>query len=67
MLAEQGDKVGTYKEKNNLVLDQNGEPIKVIWRIETNNYEYSGYDAVVKGTKRYFCYGPSAYGAESWD
>ena len=49
------------------VVDEKGNPIVVIWRIETNGYEYSGYDSAVKGTKRYYCYGPSAYGSESWD
>ena len=49
------------------IVDEKGNPIVVIWRIETNGYEYSGYDSAVKGTKRYYCYGPSAYGSESWD
>ena len=58
---------GYHRGDGGKVVDEKGNPIVVIWRIETNGYEYSGYDSAVKGTKRYYCYGPSAYGSESWD
>ena len=43
--------------------------LKVIWKIMTDNYEYSGYTLNDKGAlvRTCFCYGPSSYGAESWD
>ena len=43
--------------------------LPVIWRISTNAYEYTGYIVSSNGkqVKAYYCYGPSPYGAESWD
>ena len=56
-----------------VVLIKDGELTKtrltVIWQISTDAYEYTGY--VLNGSgnyvKAYYCYGPSPYGAESWD
>ncbi len=50
------------------VVDDTSTRLTVIWRVETDAYEYSGF--VREGNdlmKKYFCYGPSPYGSESWD
>lgn len=42
--------------------------LPVIWKVGTDAYEYTGY--ILSGgkyIKAYYCYGPSAYGGESWD
>lgn len=65
---------GGYRvnEKNEIVrdvTDANGKTsevaLKVIWRVKTDAYQYTGADA--SGRDRYYCFGPSAYGVESWD
>ncbi|MDE6442053.1 MAG: ATP-dependent zinc metalloprotease FtsH [Clostridia bacterium] len=61
-----GNEIYTIGESGKVV-DKNGKQFVVIWRIETSGYEYSGYDAVTRGKKIFYCYGPSAYGSESWD
>ena len=45
------------------------ERLGVIWRISTDAYEYNGYTVNANGeyVRSYYCYGPSPYGAESWD
>lgn len=50
----------TEDEKSNLI---------VIWKVATDDYEYTGYTKNSKGdfVKAYYCYGPSAYNVESWD
>ena len=48
--------------------DGKGKSLTVIWRVSTDAYEYTGY--IVKDgkyVKAFYCYGPSAYGGESWD
>ncbi|MCH5147079.1 MAG: ATP-dependent zinc metalloprotease FtsH [Clostridiales bacterium] len=56
-----------------VVLIKDGELTKtrltVIWQISTDAYEYTGYILNSSGNyvKAYYCYGPSPYGAESWD
>ena len=56
-----------------VVLLKDGELTKtrltVIWQISTDAYEYTGYILNSSGNyvKAYYCYGPSPYGAESWD
>lgn len=74
---DNGDPVklgGGYRvnEKNEIVrdvTDANGKTsevaLKVIWRVKTDAYQYTGADA--SGRDRYYCFGPSAYGVESWD
>ncbi len=60
-------------EKNEIVrdiTDSNGnkagqEALRVIWTVKTDAYQYTGADA--NGKDRFYCYGPSAYGVESWD
>ena len=59
-------------DKNEIVrtvTDANGKTsdvaLKVIWRVKTDAYQYTGADA--SGRDRYYCFGPSAYGVESWD
>ena len=43
--------------------------LPVIWKVSTDDYEYTGYTKNAKGgyVKTYYCYGPSAYNVESWD
>ena len=40
----------------------------VIWKVATSGYEYTGYTKNEKGAyvKAYYCFGPSAYGGDSW-
>jgi len=66
---------GGYRlnDKNEIVrdiTDSNGnkageEALRVIWTVKTDAYQYTGADA--NGKDRFYCYGPSAYGVESWD
>ena len=60
-----GDDVVVAKKDDGTLTDKK---LPVIWRVNTDAYEYTGY--VVsneKYVKAYYCYGPSAYGGESWD
>ncbi len=45
------------------------ERLTVIWMINTDAYEYTGFtlDGNGRAVRSFFCYGPSPYGAESWD
>lgn len=63
-------KLAGYKVKEGAIVtdDKNESPLIVIWKVSTSDYEYSGYTKSSKGyTKAYYCYGPSAYGVDSWD
>ena len=59
-------------EEGVVLLKKDGKLTKtrltVIWQVSTDAYEYTGYTLVSgKFVKSYYCYGPSPYGAESWD
>ena len=43
--------------------------LPVIWQVKTDAYEYNGYTVNAKGNfeRSYYCYGPTSYGADSWD
>ena len=60
-----------YKVKDGAIVtdDEKENPLIVIWKISTNNYEYSGYTKNSKGglVRSYYCYGPSSYQIQSWD
>ena len=59
-----------YKIKDGIIVSAEDEkPLIIIWKVATSGYEYSGYtkNANDKYTRAYYCYGPSAYGIESWD
>ena len=51
------------------LVDADGKELIVIWRVEINGYEYSGYTKNAKGNyvRSYYMYGPSAYGTDAWD
>lgn len=60
-----------YEVKDGKIVssENNSVALPVIVKVSTSGYEYSGYILNDKGkeVRAYFCYGPSAYGAESWD
>lgn len=59
-----------YKvDGNNIINEKTGESLKVIWKVATNGYEYSGYTKNEKGdfVREFYCFGPSSYQIESWD
>lgn len=60
-----------YKVKDGLIVKTDDEKsvLPVIWKVVTDDYEYTGYTKNAKGglVKTYYCYGPSAYNVESWD
>lgn len=60
-----------YKAKDGLIVKTDDEKsvLPVIWKVVTDDYEYTGYTKNAKGglVKTYYCYGPSAYNVESWD
>ncbi|MDE6000833.1 MAG: ATP-dependent zinc metalloprotease FtsH [Clostridia bacterium] len=69
---ENGDPVVLkgYKVKDGVIVtDDEKSTLTVIWKVATDDYEYTGYTKNSKGNfvKSYYCYGPSAYGVESWD
>ena len=49
--------------------DSSRVPLTVIWKVSTDDYCYTGYTRNAKNAsvRSYYCYGPSAYGVESWD
>ena len=59
-----------YKVKDGVIVSEDEKStLTVIWKVATDDYEYTGYTKNAKGgfVKSYYCYGPSAYGGESWD
>lgn len=63
---------GYHLDSNGIVVDENGERLTVIWKVSTDAYQYNGYTLSGSGdsqreVRRYFCFGPSLYGSESWD
>ncbi len=60
-----------YKVKDGKIVtaDEREQPLSVIRKVTTDGYEYGGYVLNSKGVlvRAYYCYGPSAYGMESWD
>lgn len=56
-------------DKGVIVTDDEKSNLIVIWKVATDDYEYTGYTKNSKGdfVKAYYCYGPSAYNVESWD
>lgn len=60
-----------YKAKDGLIVKTDDEKsvLPVIWKVVTDDYEYTGYTKNAKGgyVKTFYCYGPSAYNVESWD
>lgn len=56
-------------DKGVIVADDEKSNLIVIWKVATDDYEYTGYTKNSKGdfVKAYYCYGPSAYNVESWD
>jgi cell division protease FtsH len=49
--------------------DKDGAELAVIWKVATKGYEYTGYtrSSNKNFVKSYYTYGPSSYGADSWD
>ena len=47
--------------------DEKETQLVVIWKVNTDGYEYTGYTRNSKGNyvKAYYCFGPSPYGMES--
>ena len=72
-VVDELDGYGVNEEGVVLLKNENGtlsnSRLSVIWRVATDNYEYTGYTVNAKGdyVRTYYCYGPSLYGAESWD
>ena len=69
---ENGDPVVLkgYKVKDGVIVtDDEKSTLTVIWKVATDDYEYTGYTKNSKGNfvKSYYCYGPSAYGANGWE
>ncbi len=66
-----GEVLEGYKAKDGLIVKTDDEKsvLPVIWKVVTDDYEYTGYTKNAKGglVKTYYCYGPSAYNVESWD
>ena len=58
----------TVNEKG-VFVNAKGSRLTVIWRINTDAYEYTGYIVNSNGNtvKAYYCYAPSAYDTDSWD
>ncbi len=59
-----------YKIKDGVIVTEDEKSsLVVIWKVATKDYEYTGYTKNTKGdyVKSYFCFGPSAYGSDSWD
>lgn len=56
------------KDEKGEIIQKANEPLIVIWKVGTSPYKYSGYIINEKGKEvnKYFCYGPSAYGMDSW-
>ena len=69
--TQDGEKVlNGYKVKDGVIVSEDEKStLTVIWKVATDDYEYTGYTKNAKGgfVKSYYCYGPSAYGVESWD
>ncbi len=66
----EGYKVATEGDFKDKVVDADGKPIIVIWKVDVNSYEYKGYTYNEKTDKMvlsYYCYGPSQYGADGWE
>ena len=68
---EDGEVLDGYKVKDGKIVtdDEHELVLSVIWKVQTDGYEYSGFVKNSKGSlvRAYFCYGPSPYGMESWD
>ncbi len=67
---DEGKVLEGYKVKDGVIVaDDEKSSLIVIWKVATDDYEYTGYTKNSKGgyVKAYYCYGPSAYGVESWD
>lgn len=70
------DKIGQltangYTVEGGKILNSKGEEVTltVIWKVEVDGYEYTGYTKNSNGkyVRAYYCYGPSAYGTDGWD
>ena len=62
-----GYKVETEGDLKDKVVDEDGNPIIVIWKLEFNSYERKGYTynaETQKYTLNYFCHGPSQFGSD---
>ena len=60
---------GYIVDANGKITAEEGNPsFIVIWKVATSGYEYTGYTKNEKGAyvKAYYCFGPSAYGGDSW-
>lgn len=63
---------GYHSDENGIVVDEHGDRLIVIWKVATDAYQYNGYvlqgnGDSVREVRRFICYGPSIYGADSWD
>ena len=61
---------GYIVDANGKITAEEGNPsFIVIWKVATSAYEYTGYTKNEKGAyvKAYYCYGPFANSAESWN
>lgn len=59
----------TYKNVGGVLVtdDESKTPLIVIWKVNISSYEYKGFTYDAKNDRyvfQYFCFGPSAYGAE---
>ena len=59
----------TYKNVVGVLVtdDESKTPLIVIWKVNISSYEYKGFTYDAKNDRyvlQYFCFGPSAYGAE---
>ena len=68
---EDGKELDGYKYEEGKIVtdDEKKTQLVVIWKVNTDGYEYTGYTRNSKGNyvKAYYCFGPSPYGMESWD
>ena len=63
-----GEVLEGYKAKDGLIVKTDEKSVlPVIWKVVTDDYEYTGYTKNAKGglVKTYYCYGPSAYNVET--
>ena len=63
-----GYKVAEDGDFNGKVVNEDGIPIIVLWKVEFNSYERKGYtynSETEKYTLAYYCYGPSQFGSDS--
>ncbi|MDE6586229.1 MAG: ATP-dependent zinc metalloprotease FtsH [Clostridia bacterium] len=63
---------GYHLDDNGVVVNEHNERLTVIWKVSTDAYQYNGYILSGSGdnqkeVRKFYCFGPSLYGSESWD